>query len=117
MLIENSDGAVLLLKRDKEPFAGFWHIPGGFLLKDEPIKECIDRLAKEEVGVRVSGYDFLGYHENIGGDPRKVHIVHLIFKCKVDTLVPETESTKFWNKLPENIISYHKDFLNKFGYK
>lgn len=80
LLIENSDGAVLLLKRDKEPFVGFWHAPGGFLLKDEPIKDCIDRLAREEVGLsRVGNYDFLGYITRISEAIREVPILFTLY--------------------------------------
>ena len=45
--MKNEDGALLFTKRDVEPFAGMWRLPGSFLLKGETISECLKRIAKE----------------------------------------------------------------------
>lgn len=77
LLIENKKGELLLLKRDKEPFVGLWHLPGGFLLKDEPIDDCIQRLANSELDLKIDPIqtERLGLFETLSGDPRG-HILH-----------------------------------------
>lgn len=52
-VITSSD-KVLLIKRDIEPFKGFWHLPGGFLHKGELLREAAIREAKEETGLDIS---------------------------------------------------------------
>lgn len=47
-------GAVLLVKRKKEPLKDNWFIPGGRLHHGEFIPDAIERIAKEEVGLTVS---------------------------------------------------------------
>ena len=42
---------VLLIRRKKDPFAGRWAIPGGFLDIDERVEDAVLRELKEETGV------------------------------------------------------------------
>jgi 8-oxo-dGTP diphosphatase len=68
------DGAsrrVLLVRRKKEPFAGKWALPGGFLDINEPIEEAARRELKEETGVEPAGpLAFVGVYGDPGRDPR-----------------------------------------------
>ncbi|MBI5358048.1 NUDIX domain-containing protein [Candidatus Amesbacteria bacterium] len=56
--IKNENGGVLYTKRDVEPYKGFWHLPGSFLLKGETVVECVKRLAQEELGLEINGNNF-----------------------------------------------------------
>ncbi|GAI66384.1 unnamed protein product, partial [marine sediment metagenome] len=45
----------LLTKRAIPPFKGMWHIPGGTILFMESVKHAINRITKEELGIKLKG--------------------------------------------------------------
>ncbi|MBI5220353.1 MAG: NUDIX domain-containing protein [Candidatus Liptonbacteria bacterium] len=49
LVIRNRQGAVLLTRRAIPPSPGSWHMPGGFLLKGETIRQCIKRIFQREL--------------------------------------------------------------------
>jgi len=56
LIIENSKGQALLGMRKNEPARGFWFVPGGRILKNERIQYAFERVAKDELGLKIS-YD------------------------------------------------------------
>ena len=113
-LIIIQGGKILLTKRSIEPFNGLWHIPGKGVLYREIIKEAIDRVAKEELGIRVYQEKFLGYVEYLNDGFR--HSVSLAFKCKIKgnqqpKILEQADEIKFFNKIPKDIIPSHRKFL------
>src|SRR5258705_456863 len=46
-------GRVLLARRTREPYAGTWDLPGGFLEQDEVPLEGLRRELREEIGVGI----------------------------------------------------------------
>jgi colanic acid biosynthesis protein WcaH len=67
LIIENGKGEVLLGMRKNEPAKGFWFVPGGRILKNERIPQAFERIAKDELGLKIS-YDkaeFVGAFEHI----------------------------------------------------
>ena len=48
------DNQILLLKRKKRPYQGYWGMPGGKLHLEESIEECALREVKEETGLDCS---------------------------------------------------------------
>ncbi len=62
---------VLMIRRQHDPFAGSWALPGGFLEIDEAIEAGALRELREETGLEASGpIDFLGAYGDPGRDPR-----------------------------------------------
>jgi hypothetical protein len=114
LLVENTRGELLLLKRDTEPFAGHWHLPGCFLLKDELINDCIQRLAKDELGLTVGArkIEKCELFETLNGDPRG-HVLHYPIRIKSRSIVGKN----YFEFLPENTIPYQIQFLKRLGYK
>lgn len=53
-------GKVLLIRRDIDPFRGYWDIPGGFLEEGEHPGEGAVREALEETGLEISTGEILG---------------------------------------------------------
>lgn len=61
---------VLLIRRAREPFAGRWALPGGFLDMHEELEEAARRELREETGVEVGPVVEVGAFGAIGRDPR-----------------------------------------------
>lgn len=62
---------VLLIRRDREPFAGHYALPGGFLEMEETLEAGAVRELNEETGlVLPDPPDFLGVYGDPGRDPR-----------------------------------------------
>ena len=62
---------VLLIRRGREPFAGKWAIPGGFLEMDEPAEAGARRELREETGLEIVGpVEPIGFFAEPGRDPR-----------------------------------------------
>lgn len=115
LLMESPEVELLLLQRDREPRLGQWHLPGGFLLVNEPISDCIRRLARTELGIADLNPDLgerLGLFETIGGDPRG-HVLHHPVRFRMEELI----GRNYFGKLPLNTIDFQLDFLRKLGYQ
>lgn len=76
------DNKVLLVKRGKEPFKGFWSLPGGLLEFGEEAKTATIREVKEETELNVQEPEFLTYLEAMstdGNEDTPFHYVLLVF--------------------------------------
>lgn len=61
----------LFIRRGKEPFAGRWAIPGGYMEIDEPIEAAARRELKEETGLDSPAHvEVIGVFGDPGRDPR-----------------------------------------------
>ncbi|MDB5349978.1 MAG: ADP-ribose pyrophosphatase [Planctomycetota bacterium] len=61
----------LFIKRNADPFAGFWAIPGGYLEMDERIGVAACRELEEETGLKdVKHVEQIGVFDEIDRDPR-----------------------------------------------
>ncbi len=57
-LLFESEGAVLLTKRRRAPFAGQWTLPGAAMTDEESAEETVARYAREQLGVEATGEEF-----------------------------------------------------------
>jgi 8-oxo-dGTP diphosphatase len=62
------DGRVLLGRRSREPFKGYWDIPGGFMEGDEHPWETAAREVKEETGLVIRPVELLGMYPDVYGE-------------------------------------------------
>ncbi len=51
---------ILLVKRNVEPYRGWWDIPGGFIHNGEDPAEALHREVREELGVEITGLQIFG---------------------------------------------------------
>lgn len=61
---------VLLIQRKKDPFAGAWALPGGFVEESEKLAEAARRELKEETSLDVGDIEQLYTAGDPGRDPR-----------------------------------------------
>lgn len=62
--------AALLIRRRRDPFAGRWAFPGGFVDENEPLEAAARRELWEEAGVRPTSLELFGVYGDPGRDPR-----------------------------------------------
>lgn len=67
LIVKNSLGQILLGLRKNEPARGFWFVPGGRILKDEPIARAFERIAHDELGIHLAyeNAEFVGVFEHL----------------------------------------------------
>jgi 8-oxo-dGTP diphosphatase len=70
---------VLLIRRKRDPFAGSWALPGGFVDENERLADAARRELVEETGVTVADLEQLYTAGDPGRDPRgwTVSVVYL----------------------------------------
>ena len=74
---------VLLIRRNKEPFAGSWALPGGFVDENERLADAARREVVEEAGVSVTELEQLYTAGDPGRDPRG-WVVSVAYLAQVD---------------------------------
>ncbi len=72
------DLCVLLIRRLKDPYAGRWALPGGFVDEHEDLADAAKRELREETSVRIRRLVQLGAYGTPGRDPRG-HTVGVAF--------------------------------------
>lgn len=78
----NETTQILLVRRGKDPFAGQWALPGGFVDQDEDLPEAARRELKEETGIECEILTQFKTYGTPGRDPRG-HTVSVVFSASV----------------------------------
>jgi 8-oxo-dGTP diphosphatase len=61
---------LLLIERKKDPFAGKWALPGGFVDMEETLDQACIRELKEETGLELPEMEQFRVFDAINRDPR-----------------------------------------------
>lgn len=78
-----SDGRLLLVRRAKEPFRGWWDIPGGFCEATELPEEAAVREVREETGVHVEITGLVGmWMDRYDGDGEPQDTLNVYFLAR-----------------------------------
>src|SRR3989338_4812829 len=64
VVLQNSAGKYLFVKRAVEPKKGYWDFPGGFAEEGEDFEECSRREVKEELGIEIGDLQYLATHKD-----------------------------------------------------
>jgi len=91
LVIKNTHGQALLGKRLNKPAKGAWFVPGGRILKNEPLEAAFKRLTLEELGesfsfkkARLLGpYDHF-YNDNVFNDEFSTHYIAIAYILIID---------------------------------
>lgn len=128
---------MLLGLRNNRPARGFWFVPGGRIVKNEPMRTALSRIAEQELGLGdfVSSGElkalFLGPYEHMyqdcfaGDIGVSTHYVVLAYKIAVpsDFALPEADEQhaelKWWsiqNALAsDEVHQYTKNYFSDLG--
>ncbi|MFK0686659.1 NUDIX hydrolase [Mesorhizobium sp. IMUNJ 23033] len=68
--VRNGKPAVLLLKRDQQPYQGRWALPGGFVGIDETLDAAAERVLREKAGIGHAYLEQLYTFGAVDRDPR-----------------------------------------------
>jgi 8-oxo-dGTP diphosphatase len=78
-------GKILLVERGREPFKGYWSLPGGALEVGETLECGVAREVKEETGLEVTPVAIVGIFERLILDEQgrpEYHYVLIDFLCR-----------------------------------
>lgn len=81
-------GRVLLCRRGKQPYLGYWSIPGGAVETGEPIIEALRREVREETGLEIAIIQLAEVFERITPDAEgrtEYHYVLIDYLCRVES--------------------------------
>lgn len=91
LVVENTDGEILLGLRNNRPAQGHWFVPGGRILKNESLDAAFARLVTDELGVEANrtSAGFLGvyehlYSDSVFGESPDTHYVVLAHHLQLD---------------------------------
>jgi 8-oxo-dGTP diphosphatase len=82
IIIENTDGSIILVKRANEPFINQWALPGGIMEPDETIEQTAVREVKEETGLDVNLTHLIGVYTQPDRDPRG-RAISVLYSAKI----------------------------------
>lgn len=89
LIVRNTQNNILLGRRVNRPAQGFWFVPGGRVLKDEPLYDAYTRLLKVELGVNKTISAFKGvyqhfYDDNFSEEPFTTHYIVLAYEVTIN---------------------------------
>jgi len=98
------EGEYLILKRNEEPFAGEWDLPGGFVEMGESPSEAVVREVLEETGLTVAVTRLIGAFTSEYGHSGK-HTIDIAYLCRIEhgdfELDMAEKSDAAWARLDE----------------
>lgn len=113
------DDQVVLIRRGREPYKGYFALPGGIVEYRESVESCVVRELEEETGLRTEILDMVGVYSEPGRDPRG-HFVSVVFHlAKIGgNMEPGDDAAEVklfpLNQLPEMAFDHSqilKDFI------
>ena len=106
------DRKILLLKRNVEPFKGYWHVVGGHVEETETLRDALKREFREETGLNISVGNLIGGRIEKSFDRVKI-IAGLEVNQASGQIKCNHENTEFgWfeSMPPESVFDYSKYF-------
>src|SRR3989338_2341217 len=114
IVLQNTRGEYLLIKRNNEPLKDEWWVIGGRVLKGETMEEAAIRKVKQETVLQIKNMRPIGSFELVNGTnpfglPFKYHSVSIVFSAVIDSqqsikLDDQSVEFKFAKELPADFI-------------
>tara|TARA_Y100000310_G_scaffold342034_1_gene443435 strand:- start:8409 stop:8897 length:489 start_codon:yes stop_codon:yes gene_type:complete len=122
LLIKDENGRILLSWRDDIHGTG-WHIPGGIVRFKEKMKQRIEKVSENEIGIKIKfNPEPISVKELICEHNIRGHFVSFLYKCFLSSdfiidnkNLKETDQgyLKWHDSCPENLIKCH-DMYREF---
>lgn len=120
-IIDESETKILLLRRKKDPEAGFWSIPGGAVEFGETFEAAVSREILEETGLKIKVLSLLSLTDHIFPE-NGVHWITPSYLATVvggelQNLEPEKQDALEWfdlNHLPEKLAMPTLNALRRY---
>lgn len=112
-LVIRKAGSVVLVKRRKPPYEGFWALPGGFVEYGETVEEAVKREVKEETGLDVDIKGLIGIYSKPDRDPRG-HVISIAYlTVEIGGELKDSEETQVseFNVVPSEMAFDHREIL------
>jgi len=104
--------SVLLTRRTRNPYKGYWHLPGSMVHKDERLQDAVKRSAKEELNLNVKIKKFIGVYESLNKFRHDISHGFIVVpsrgKIKTDY---QSDNYGFFTKLPSKTLPHHKKMI------
>ncbi|MGB9936423.1 MAG: NUDIX domain-containing protein [Methanobacterium sp.] len=113
---------IVLIKRKKDPYAGLWALPGGFVEYGETVENATIREVKEETGLEIELKGIVGVYSDPQRDPRG-HTVTICYlaNCIGGELNADTDASDVQCILKEDIkdikLAFDHDLIIKDAIK
>lgn len=122
ILVLNDQNQVLLIKRKRDPQAGWWAMPGGYLDWNETLAECAIRELKEETSLTVTTVKLVGIYDAIDRDKDGRQNIDHCFVGQIPNSQtihcdPDEVEVAQWfsfDQLPDNIAFDHRQMIEDY---
>ena len=89
-VVGDDEGRVLLSRRARDPAAGKWDLPGGFLEEGEHPLDCLRRELREEAGIGLADQKLLGiWLDRYEYKQRLVATLNVYYSARIGEGTPE----------------------------
>lgn len=107
------DGRLLLARRAKEPYAGWWEVPGGFVELGEHPAEAAVREVREELGIAIELTGLVGEYLEVSGLGETLQVTVYEATTGPDDPVPDPDEVLEWRwfapeEVPPELAGRHR---------
>lgn len=106
--IENGEFKILLVRKKREPYKGYWILPGGIVRKDKTLEETIEDSVNNQAGLSNLVYEQCSVFSELDRVPNKrvvgVSLISIVDEIKVKLHQEKTSYEISWfsiDKLPK----------------
>jgi len=108
------DDKILLMKRNVEPFIGYWHVIGGHVGENENLKDALHREYLEETNLDVEVGEIIFGRIEECPDRIKIIIAFQVFNEKGEIkLNYENQEFGWFDRMPSQIVFDYSKYVNK----
>lgn len=106
-------GSIVLVRRRKPPYEGYWALPGGFVEYGETVEKAVKREVKEETGLDVDVKGLIGVYSKPNRDPRGhvISIAYLVTEAGGELKNSEETRVGEFFIVPKEMAFDHKEIL------